>query len=131
MHPVPPPLRQRAIPIIVDTISVGDYIAAAGNRARIHDAVVLKTLGATRRTLITAFSLEYMLIGLATAIFALAAGGIAAWYIVARIMTLPSHFMPEVAVATIVFALVITVGIGLAGTWRVLGHKAAPVLRDL
>ncbi|ESX23590.1 MULTISPECIES: ABC transporter permease [unclassified Mesorhizobium] len=104
---------------------------AAGNRARIHDAVVLKTLGATRRTLIAAFSLEYMLIGLATAVFALAAGGIAAWYIVARIMTLPSHFMPEVAVATLVFALVITVGIGLAGTWRVLGHKAAPVLRDL
>ncbi|MGX5848375.1 ABC transporter permease [Mesorhizobium sp. PL10] len=104
---------------------------AAGNRARIHDAVVLKTLGATRRTLITAFSLEYMLIGLATAVFALAAGGIAAWYIVTRIMTLPSHFMPEVAVATLVFALVITVGMGLAGTWRVLGHKAAPVLRDL
>jgi putative ABC transport system permease protein len=45
-------------------------------------------------------------------------------------MTLPSHFMPEVAVATIVFALVITVGIGLIGTWRVLGHKAAPVLRS-
>lgn len=104
---------------------------AAGNRARIHDAVVLKTLGATRRTLIAAFSLEYMLIGLATAIFALAAGAAAAWFVVARIMTLPSHFMPEVAVATIVFALVITVGIGLAGTWRVLGHKAAPVLRNL
>lgn len=104
---------------------------AAGNRARIHDAVVLKTLGATRKTLIAAFSLEYMLIGLATAIFALVAGGVAAWFVVARIMTLPSHFMPEVAVATIVFALVITVGIGLAGTWRVLGHKAAPVLRNL
>ncbi|MEP6567240.1 MAG: FtsX-like permease family protein, partial [Mesorhizobium sp.] len=104
---------------------------AAGNRARIHDAVVLKTLGATRRTLIAAFSLEYMLIGLATAIFALGAGAVAAWFVVAHIMTLPSHFMPEVAVATIVFALVITVGIGLAGTWRVLGHKAAPVLRNL
>ncbi|TIX84652.1 MAG: FtsX-like permease family protein, partial [Mesorhizobium sp.] len=104
---------------------------AAGNRARIHDAVVLKTLGATRKTLIAAFSLEYMLIGLATAIFALAAGGIAAWFVVARVMTLPSHFMPDVAVATIVFALVVTVGIGLAGTWRVLGHKAAPVLRNL
>jgi putative ABC transport system permease protein len=46
-------------------------------------------------------------------------------------MTLPSHFMPDVAVATIVFALLVTVGIGLAGTWRVLGHKAAPVLRNL
>ena len=104
---------------------------AAGNRARIHDAVVLKTLGATRRTLIAAFSFEYLLIGLATALFALFAGGIAAWFIVARIMTLPSSFLPEVAVSTILFALVLTVGIGLIGTWRVLGHKAAPVLRNL
>ena len=104
---------------------------AAGNRARIHDAVVLKTLGATRRTLISAFALEYTLIGLATAIFALAAGGVAAWFVVARIMTLPSSFIPEVAVATIAIALVLTVGIGLVGTWRVLGHKAAPVLRNL
>jgi putative ABC transport system permease protein len=104
---------------------------AAGNRARTHDAVVLKTLGATRRTLIAAFSLEYALIGLATAIFALAAGGLAAWFVIANIMRLPSSFMPEVALSTIVLALVMTVGIGLIGTWRVLGQKAAPVLRDL
>lgn len=102
---------------------------AAGNRARIHDAVVLKTLGATRRTLVTAFSLEYGLIGLATAVFALVAGGIAAWFVVARIMTLPSTFLPGIAVATIVLSLLLTIGIGLVGTWRVLGQKAAPVLR--
>ncbi|MER9401007.1 ABC transporter permease [Mesorhizobium sp. M0615] len=124
-------IRAAAGVALIASVLVLAGALAAGNRARIHDAVVLKTLGATRRTLIAAFSLEYMLIGLATAVFALAAGGIAAWYIVARIMTLPSHFMPEVAVATLVFALVITVGIGLAGTWRVLGHKAAPVLRNL
>ena len=46
-------------------------------------------------------------------------------------MTLPSSFQPEVALATIAVALVFTVGIGLLGTWRVLGHKAAPVLRNL
>jgi putative ABC transport system permease protein len=46
-------------------------------------------------------------------------------------MTLPSSFLPEVAASTILFALVLTVGIGLVGTWRVLGHKAAPVLRNL
>ena len=106
--------------------------AIAGTRyRRIREVVVLKTLGATRRTLITAFSLEYMLIGLATAIFALVAGGIAAWFVVARIMTLPSSFQPEVALATIIVALAFTVGIGLLGTWRVLGQKAAPVLRNL
>ena len=104
---------------------------AAGNRARVHDAVVLKTLGATRRTLIAAFSLEYMLIGLATAIFALFAGGIAAWFVISNVMTLPWTFLPEVAVGTIVLSLVVTVGIGLVGTWRILGQKAAPVLRSL
>ncbi|RUW97953.1 FtsX-like permease family protein, partial [Mesorhizobium sp. M8A.F.Ca.ET.023.01.1.1] len=124
-------IRAAAGVALIASVLVLAGALAAGNRARIHDAVVLKTLGATRTTLISAFSLEYMLIGLATAIFALAAGGAAAWYIVARIMALPSHFMPEVAVATIAFSLVITVGIGLAGTWRVLGHKAAPVLRNL
>ncbi|RWC04697.1 MAG: ABC transporter permease [Mesorhizobium sp.] len=124
-------IRAAAGVALIASVLVLAGALAAGNRARIHDAVVLKTLGATRKTLIAAFSLEYMLIGLATAIFALAAGGIAAWFVVARVMTLPSHFMPDVAVATIVFALLVTVGIGLAGTWRVLGHKAAPVLRNL
>ena len=107
-------IRAAAGVALIASVLVLAGALAAGNRARIHDAVVLKTLGATRRTLIAAFSLEYMLIGLATAIFALAAGGIAAWFVVARIMTLPSSFQPEVALATIAVALVFTVGIGLA-----------------
>jgi len=124
-------IRAAASVALIASVLVLAGALTAGNRARIHDAVVLKTLGATRRTLITAFSLEYMLIGLATAIFALVAGGIAAWFVVARIMTLPSSFQPEVALATIIVALAFTVGIGLLGTWRVLGQKAAPVLRNL
>ncbi|MIL09029.1 ABC transporter permease, partial [Salmonella enterica subsp. enterica] len=124
-------IRAAAAVALVASVLVLSGALAAGNRARVHDSVVLKTLGATRRTLITAFSLEYALIGLATAIFALAAGGVAAWFVVAKIMRLPSSFMPEVAASTVVLALVLTVGIGLVGTWRVLGHKAAPVLREL
>lgn len=124
-------IRAAAGVALVASVLVLSGALAAGNRARVHDAVVLKTLGATRRTLITAFSLEYTIIGLATAIFALFAGGVAAWFVIARIMGLPSAFLPEVAVSTIVIALVLTVGFGLVGTWRVLGHKAAPVLREL
>jgi putative ABC transport system permease protein len=69
---------------------------AAGNRARVHDAVVLKTLGATRGTLITAYVLEYMLLGLATALFALVAGSVAGWYVVVEIMKLKAQFLPDV-----------------------------------
>jgi putative ABC transport system permease protein len=124
-------IRAAASVALIASVLVLSGALAAGNRARVHDAVVLKTLGATRRTLITAFSLEYALIGLATALFALIAGGAAAWFVVSKVMRLPSVFLPEVALATVVIALVLTVGFGLAGTWRVLGHKAAPVLRNL
>lgn len=104
---------------------------AAGNRARVHDAVVLKTLGATRATLIAAYVMEYMLLGLATAIFALVVGGVAGRYVVVEIMKLKAIFLPDVALMTVVIALVLTVGFGLAGTWRVLGQKPAQVLRSL
>ncbi|MEO3387255.1 ABC transporter permease [Mesorhizobium sp. CAU 1741] len=124
-------IRAAAAVALVASILVLSGALAAGNRARVHDAVVLKTLGATRGTLIRAFSLEYAIIGLATAAFALLAGGVAAWFVISRIMSLPSAFLPEVAVSTVVIALVLTVGFGLVGTWRVLGHKAAPVLRNL
>ena len=104
---------------------------AAGNRARQHDAVVLKTLGATRLTLIRAFIYEYALLGFATAVFALGAGGLAAWFVVVRLMNLQMRMLPDVAFFTVLTALVLTVGFGLAGTWRVLGQKASSVLREL
>ena len=124
-------IRAAAAVALVASVLVLAGALAAGNRARVHDAVVLKTLGATRQTLIRAFCYEYAMLGLSTAVFALFAGGVAAWFVVSQIMTLPSRFLPDVAIATIAIALVVTVGIGLAGTWRVLGQKAAPVLREL
>ena len=124
-------IRASASVALIASVLVLAGALAAGNSARVHDAVVLKTLGATRRTLISAFITEYALLGFATAIFALAAGGFSAWFVVTRIMTLPWSFTPSVAFATVLIALVCTVGFGLAGTWRVLGQKAAPVLRNL
>lgn len=46
-------------------------------------------------------------------------------------MKLKAIFLPDVALMTVVIALVLTVGFGLAGTWRVLGQKPAQVLRSL
>ncbi|WP_454852461.1 ABC transporter permease [Rhizobium binxianense] len=124
-------IRAAASVALIASVLVLAGALAAGNRARTHDAVVLKTLGATRAMLIRAFSYEYLILGAATAVFALIAGGAAAWFVVARIMRLPSAFMPDVAFLTLATALVLTVGIGLVGTWRILGQKAAPVLREL
>lgn len=124
-------IRAAASVALIASVLVLSGALAADSKARVHDAVVLKTLGATRRMLVRAFAYEYLLIGLATAIFGLLAGAVASWYVVARIMKLSWTMLPEVAVGTVALALVLTVVFGLIGTWRVLGHKAAPVLRNL
>lgn len=104
---------------------------AAGHRNRIYDAVILKTIGATRPRLILAYGLEYAILGLTTAVFALVAGGVAAWFVITRIMEGTFVLMPVTAAGAALVALVLTVGFGLIGTWRILGEKPAPVLRNL
>ena len=104
---------------------------AAGRRRRTEDAVILKTLGATRGRLIAAFSIEFLLLGAATVIFGLIAGAIAAWFVLRSIMDVPFAFLPGPALGAAFVALALTLVFGLAGTWRVLGQKAAPVLRNL
>jgi putative ABC transport system permease protein len=104
---------------------------AAAQHRRLYEAVVLKTLGATRRQLIATFGLEYLLLGMATAAFGILAGGLAAWFVLTGLMQSSFVLLPWVALGTVLAALAVTVGLGLLGTWRVLGAKAAPVLRNL
>lgn len=104
---------------------------AAGNRARGYDAVVLKTLGASRRTILASFAAEYAMLGLATAIFALAAGSLAAFLVITFVMEFTAIFSPWLVIGVVAGALCATVGLGLAGTYRLLQLKAAPVLREL
>jgi putative ABC transport system permease protein len=104
---------------------------AAGHRHRVYDAVILKTLGATRRHLISAYSIEYLLVGSATALFGMLAGSLAAWLIVAQLMHLSFTWLPWPALAAAATAVMVTVALGLAGTYVALGQKPAPVLRNL
>jgi putative ABC transport system permease protein len=104
---------------------------AAGHRQRVYDAVILKTLGATRARLIGAYALEYLLIGLASAVFGVIAGSLAAWLIVTRVMTLTFVWQAASAAGVVLAALVASVGLGLVGTWFALTRKPAPILRNL
>ncbi len=103
---------------------------AAGHERRIYDSVVLKVLGATRRDVIAAFSLEYGLMGLITALIAGVVGAGAAYVVVAEIMGAEWIFVPEALAATVLLAVAVTIGCGLVGTWIALGRKAAPLLRN-
>ncbi|HIJ43266.1 MAG: ABC transporter permease [Rhodospirillales bacterium] len=105
-------------------------IAAAGRRRRVHDAVICKVLGATRRQLLKAYVLEYGLVGLATGLIAVTVGTAIAWAVVVHAMRTEWIFLPAVAAAAATGAIAVTMIAGFAGTWRVLGEKAARHLRN-
>ena len=98
---------------------------AAGHRHRVYDAVILKTLGATRARLIAAYTIEYLLLGTATALFGVAAGSLAGWLIVADLMHLSFVWLPLPALAAALGAVAVTVALGLIGTFTALGQKPA------
>jgi putative ABC transport system permease protein len=119
-----------AITLVASVLVLGGAIAA-GRRQRIYDAVILKTLGATRAQIAGAFGLEFLLVGLATAVFGLFAGTLAAWFVIASVMGIGFTFLAGPALGAGAVALLLTLAFGLAGTWRALRQKAAPVLREL
>jgi putative ABC transport system permease protein len=104
---------------------------ATGHRHRVYDAVVLRMLGATRGRLLGFYALEYLLLGFATALFGLAAGSVAAFLVVTRVMELAFAWLLGPAILVALAALALTVGFGLIGTFTALGHKPGPVLRNL
>lgn len=104
---------------------------ASSHRFRIYDAVVLKTLGSTRKRLVGVYLLEFVLLGAATALFAVVAGSAIAWMVVTQIMSLDFVLAPGIAMLAAFGAVVLTVFLGLAGTWRALGQKPAAFLRTL
>jgi putative ABC transport system permease protein len=104
---------------------------AANRRARLADATILKILGATRARLTMMFLIEYALLGLATAAFGVAAGTLAATWVVWRIMQFDFVFDWRAALAVAGGGLAITVGLGMIGAWRTLSQKPAAYLREL
>ena len=117
------------------TILAGVLVLAgalgAGHRARIYDAVILKALGATRGRLVFAYALEYGLLGLVTAGFALVAGFLTARVVVTQLMKMDFVWFAPAAFAAAGGAVAVTVLLGLLGTWRVLGQKPARHLRSM
>jgi putative ABC transport system permease protein len=124
-------LRGASLVTLIAAALVLGGALAAGQRFRIYDAVILKTLGATRLRLLVAYAVEYLLIGLAAVVFGVAAGSLTAQLVITRVMEFSFVWVALPAAGTALLALLVTVALGLAGTFTALGHKPAKVLRNL
>ena len=127
-------IRGASAVTLISAILVLGGALAAGHRHRVYDAVILKTLGATRARLLGAYALEYLMIGFATAVFGVIAGSVAAWLIVTRLMTLSFVWQAGSAAGVVAAALIVTVGTGAcrhaAGPEPEAGHGAAEFMTN-
>ncbi|MBM86307.1 MAG: glycosyl transferase family 1 [Rhodospirillaceae bacterium] len=101
-----------------------------GQHRRIYDAVVLKVLGATRRRILASYLAEYAILGLLTAAVACVVGGVIGRFIVTDLMRADFVLNASAILLTAAVSLACTIGLGLLGTWRALGLKVAPLLRN-
>ena len=124
-------IRGASVLTLVVAVLVLGGALAAGHRHRVYDAVILKTVGATRMRLLSAYALEYLALGVATALFGVAAGSAAAALIITKVMNLSFVWLPGPLLAAAAGAIAATVLLGLVGTFTALGQKPASVLRNL
>lgn len=103
--------------------------AAAGERARTYEAAVLKTLGASRASVLANFALRSAIFGLAAAGVAVLAGGLAGWAVTTFVMETDYSFEPVSALAIVTGGVLTTLVAGLAFAWRPLAARPARVLR--
>ena len=103
---------------------------SAGHRRRTYESVVFKVLGVRRREIVLIHAVEYALLGLLTGAIAAAAGTATAWAVVTRVLDQEWTFLPGTVAATASLCIVLTLGLGLLGTWRALGESASPYLRN-
>lgn len=103
---------------------------AAQLRGRAYEAVVFKVCGATRRDIMYLLGLENALVGLLAGLLALGLGSALAFVFVGAVLELPFRLFAGQAATIVGGAGLVTVVLGLSGTWRLLGRKAWPSLRN-
>jgi putative ABC transport system permease protein len=117
-----------AIALITGFLVLAGAVSADQHR-RIHDAVIFKVCGATRFDILGAFAAEFLLLGLIAGCISAVVGSLAAMGILKGLMKMSFTLHPGTIIATILTGIILTLLLGLLGTWKALGHKPASYLR--
>ena len=116
------------------TLVAGAFVlvsaVAAGQRRRMREAVIPKTLGATRAQLRTAWLTEFGLLGLVAGLIAACVGCAASFAVMNYILLTDWLFLPGTLISVLAGAIAIMLLFGYAGTSTALRARPAPLLRN-
>ncbi|NWF71612.1 MAG: FtsX-like permease family protein [Nitrospirae bacterium] len=114
-------------------VAAGGLVMAAALAAtryrRLYESVILKALGATRGLIARAFAMEYVLLGAVAGLIGLALGSVLSWALMRVVFDLPWDMQPWVLGIGLLLTMLLTLLVGFASTYRILGQRPLAVLR--
>lgn len=122
--------RAGALATLITGLVVLIGATAAGQRRRLYDAAILKTLGATRSEVLSAMVLRSSLLGFAAAVVALAAGAAAAWAVTTFVFEASFGFDSATALLIVFGGVAATLAAGALFAVGPLSVRPARVLRS-
>jgi putative ABC transport system permease protein len=103
---------------------------AATRYQRLYESVVLRTLGATRGAVARAFAVEYACLGAAAGVGGTLLAALLAWIVLRFVLDVPWTFEPDTLAAGVAASTAVALAVGFLATFRLLGRKPLPVLRE-
>ena len=96
---------------------------------RSFESAILRTLGASRKRVLSGVVVEFVAIGLLAGLLASTGASLAAWHLAVNVYELQYHFSPTLWLAGPILGMLFVGASGLAATWRVVTHSPVNVLR--
>lgn len=96
---------------------------------RSFESAILRTLGASRKRVLTGVTVEFLAIGLLAGLLASTGASLAAWYLAVNLYDLQYHFSPLIWITGPLLGMLFVGVSGLLATWKVVTHSPVNVLR--
>ena len=96
---------------------------------RLKESILLKTLGAPRRQIVTMVAAEYLFLAAIACLTGASLSAIASWAAARYFFGIPFSFSPVPVVTILVVTTGTTVALGIVGCWGIFGGSALEALR--
>jgi putative ABC transport system permease protein len=96
---------------------------------RLKESILLKTLGAPRRQIVTMVAAEYLFLAAIACLTGASLSAVASWGAARYFFAIPFSFSPVAVVTILLVTTATTVALGVVGCWGIFGRSALEALR--
>tara|TARA_Y100000588_G_scaffold390606_1_gene496583 strand:+ start:264 stop:2663 length:2400 start_codon:yes stop_codon:yes gene_type:complete len=121
-------VRTSAVFTLLSGIIVLAGALSSQQQKRTYDATILKILGAPRRQIIVLYLSEYAILSTVSAVLATIIAMLISWLVLTRVMRTDFNFDSIIIFGTLLVSLLLTMTLGLIGTWHSLNHRPGRAL---